>query len=428
MKRAIRFTNKSPVRFHTIDNREFKKLGLDPKKALTMNNVKNLNELATFTPNIIVGQAAYNSPYYLNDRKVRYFKKGKGYVMPLFLYNDIIRSSKTPLPPLKPHKIQFKKIYRKYQGESLDGKTLLIWRTGGIGDLLFIKPNIDFLKKRYPSCKIIFATSPAYQPMVKDWPEIDELYSIPFPLQLMHRSHYHITFQGVVELIKQAEKENVYLLFNKWMNLHLHPDMLHPVQKPNIELVREVKEIFENEFGLLPGVKTCLVQLRANSPVRTPHMKFWRKVMGVLVNELDYHIVITDLPKFQNVIEESIKKEFDNCNPRMFHVFCKHSKTIAHSVALASLCDLCVGTDSSIIHIAESVGTKNFGFFGPFPGEIRVTTYKHSSYINCDRLICAPCFTHGHAPCPNSFQQTSNCYNSMDFELFRTKLKELILR
>ena len=125
-------------------------------------------------------------------------------------------------------------------------------------------------------------------------------------------------------------------------------------------------------------------------------------------------------------MEQMIKNEFTDCNPNMFHVFCKYSRNISYTIALAKLCNLCVGTDSSLVHIAESVGTKNFGFFGPFPGEIRVTTYKHGDYINCDNMFCAPCFMHGHSTCRNSFQQTANCYNSMDFSLFTDKLKTLI--
>lgn len=37
--------------------------------------------------------------------------------------------------------------YKKYNGEDLTQKSVLIWRQGGIGDILFIGPLIRELKK-----------------------------------------------------------------------------------------------------------------------------------------------------------------------------------------------------------------------------------------------------------------------------------------
>jgi len=423
-----RLTHIARQRGHVTTERDFKKLGMS-KDVLTRTNIRTIDELNKHIPNMVIVESKYNNTFGLgNSDRAQMYKKGNSYVMPLYMYNSMVTQAKTEKPAFKPAKVKFSNVYRKYNGHNLDNKTLLIWRTGGIGDLLFIKPNIDFLKKRYPTCKIIFGTSPEYQCMIKDWECIDQIIDIPFPVTMLYKCDYHITFEGVIERTEQAKTDNAYILFSKWMGLNLYPTALSPVQTPNVELTRYVREIFENDFNIIEGTKTCLMQLRASSPIRTPHYKFWKQIMGILVNELGYRIIITDLPKYQMPMEHVIKKEFSNCNPNMFHVFCKYSKNISYTIALASFCDLCVGTDSSLIHIAESVGTKNFGFFGPFPGEIRSSTYKHGDFINCDNIICAPCFKHGHAPCPNSFQQTANCYNSMDFSLFSEKIKALIER
>ena len=40
--------------------------------------------------------------------------------------------------------------YKKYNGEDLNDKTLLVWRHGGIGDLMFMMPPLRLLKIKYP--------------------------------------------------------------------------------------------------------------------------------------------------------------------------------------------------------------------------------------------------------------------------------------
>lgn len=409
---------------HIVTDSELRKLGL-PKEVLNVKSVHTLDQLKKNPPNIVIGECAFNQQFSVGAGKIEQFRKGVSYVMPLSVYNTIIKNSPDGRPPMKPSQVVFKNVYRPYMGQNLEGKTLLIWRTGGIGDLLFIKPNIDFLKKRYPTCKIVFGTSGEYHPMVKDWKEVDELINIPFPAKYLFQSHYHITFEGVIERTEQAKYENAYSLFSRWMNLNIHPSYLYPRQKSNSELVRKIKRIFTDEFGLLDGVKSCLVQIRASSPIRTPSISFWKKVFNIII-EMGYHIILTDTPQYSGMIDNLIQKEFGDTY--LFHNFAKHSKDISYTIALASMCDLCVGTDSSLIHIAESVETKNFGFFAPFPGDIRVNTYPNGDYINIDKMHCAPCFTHGHSACKFSVNGAATCYDKMDFDLFKEKLENLIER
>jgi len=58
----------------------------------------------------------------------------------------------------------------------------LVFRTGGIGDLLFIQPNLIYLKEKYPTCTINFACGPQYQSMVETWDCVDNVVDLPFSL------------------------------------------------------------------------------------------------------------------------------------------------------------------------------------------------------------------------------------------------------
>ena len=52
-----------------------------------------------------------------------------------------------------------------------------------------------------------------------------------------------------------------------------------------------------------------------------------------------------------------------------------------------------VSTDSASLHIAASLDIPLFGIYGPFLGELRLTTYKNADWINAQKK-CAPCFLH----------------------------------
>ena len=111
-----------------------------------------------------------------------------------------------------------------------------------------------------------------------------------------------------------------------------------------------------------------------------------------------------DIDLFMETLEPSVKSNVFN--------FAHHSKTLQNTIAMCSLADCCVSTDSSLIHLAASVGTPAFGLYGPFPGEVRLTTYENVDWINAEKK-CAPCFIHGHAPCYKSINGNSPCYDNI---------------
>jgi ADP-heptose:LPS heptosyltransferase len=92
---------------------------------------------------------------------------------------------------------------------------------------------------------------------------------------------------------------------------------------------------------------------------------------------------------------------------------------------MAALSKCCVSTDSSLMHIAASLGVPAFGLYGPFPGEVRLTTYDKVDWINAKKE-CAPCFQHGPNPCKYSTNGHSNCYDNIDLDDCVTRIEGLI--
>ena len=395
-----------------VPMRDFKPVSGSILRALglskgTVKHVDTIDELRDDPPNIIIAEAVRNVKFVQNWFKEQVLKKKHKYVMGLGvfqqLYNDQ-RGNKI----LKPTNLRFKNIYRPYLGQNAEDKTILVFRTGGIGDLLFIQPNLRYLKENYDNCKIKFACGPQYQPMVENWDCVDEVIDLPFPASTLIKSEYHMLFEGVIERCKEAEKINAYNLFSRWLGLDLPDDKLIPQQEPKKELIEKCEEVL-SPWVMNVGSDFIVMQLRASSPIRTPRHEFWIKLINGL-NKQGINVVLTDNPrqadniqKFINMLDEPMKT---------FN-FCKHSESIDYTIALTSLSMGTVATDSALSHIAASLDIPCFGIFGPFPGEIRLKTYPKGTWIDAKRH-CAPCFIHGHKPCPHaSSEGYSPCYDEL---------------
>ena len=399
-------------------NTELSNLGISSD---SLKLVETLDDLKTSPPNIVIGECQKSVRFTQNQSREQKLDKKVNYVMGLGVYIQLHYDPRVNLKVLKPSKLKFKGVYKPYEGQNLDNKTLLVFRTGGIGDLLFISPNLIHLKKKYPSCKIKFACGPQYQSMVKEWSFIDEVLDLPFNARELIRSDYHVIFEGVIERCKEAETTNAYRLFTKWMNLNLSDESLVPFQEPNLEMLENSRRVIQ-EMGVLEE-DFILVQMRASSPIRTPRPEVWIKLLNLLTSK-GHNILLTDLPQNDYKIDEFISK-LEN-KDKVFN-FCKYSKTIGDTIALTSLSKLVISVDSALNHIAASLGVKTFGIFGPFPGDLRLSTYPKNL---CDwidvKKDCAPCFQHGTKLCKNSSNGHVTCFDNINYEETIEKIEKLL--
>lgn len=406
--------NKIPV--STTKIREF---GLK-KDQITM--VQNLEELRENPPGIIIAEAKHTVSFVQNWFKKQELIKKRKYVMGLGVYQQLHRSTppgKKTKKVLKPASMKFKNMYKPYIGQNLDGKTILVFRTGGIGDLLFIQPNLRYLKSIY-DCKVKFACGPQYQAMVENWDCIDELLDLPFEARHLQESNYHVLFEGVIERCKEAETTNAYNLFSKWLGLNLPDNLLIPQQEPKIEMIESCMETLEK--WNLTNDSFILMQLRASSPIRTPRPEFWLNVVNILT-EKGHNIVLTDNPRQAENIDNFISL----CkNPDKVFNFCQYSKSLDYSIAITKFAKSTLTTDSAFAHIAASLNVPCFGIFGPFPGYIRLKTYPRAAWVDA-RKECSPCFIHSHEPCPKAGSDGfSPCYDNIDIPKMIDKLERLI--
>jgi len=425
----IKLVNVKRDNFKPVTKFEYQQLGIEEG----VKKVKTLEELALDPPNIIISECVKDTSFIQNNFKKQNIYKRSKYVSSVTVYHQLHYNPVTNERILRPSGIKFKNVYKPYKGENLQGKTILFWRTGGIGDLLFIKPILVHIKENFSPCKIVFACGPQYQPMVETWQDdivddnervIDNLIDLPFNLSYLWKADYHAVFEGVIERCAEAETTNCYKLFRKWLNLQIEDKDLVPKQSPKEEKIAYCKSVLK-EWGL-DEKSFVLIQVRASSPIRTPSPKFWKSIIDKLTSK-GHKVVITDSPKQEEMIRNFISI-LDNKDS--VYNFCKYSKGIDDTIALCSLSKITLATDTALNHIAISLGVKTLGIFGPFPGYVRLETYSKDL---CDwidsKKRCAPCFRHGHIPCPESdFGGHSKCYDELNTVEIITKFEELLQR
>ena len=386
----------------------------------TLTKVNSLEELRETTPNIVVGDCVRYIRFVQNRFKNQELFRKNRYVMALGVYQQLhYIPDNHNIRVLKPSTIKFRNLYKPYLGQDLNNKTLLISRTGGIGDLLFIKPNLNFIKEKYPTCTINFCCGPQYQPMVETWDCIDNLLDLPFVVSHLFRSNYHGIFEGVIERTREAETTNAYNLFSRWLGLDLPDELLRPKQEAKPKKVEECKEILKT--WKLDDKSFFITQVRASSPIRSPRPSFWQKVINVLTDK-GHNILITDSPHQSDNVDRFIQSLKNQ--KRVFN-FCKYSKSVDYTIAMVSLSQLSISTDSALIHIAQSLGIPAFGIYGPFPAFVRLKTYKNVDWVE-GKCEAGPCFLHGRNPCPKNEGGYPVCYDNINIEEIVEKVEKLI--
>lgn len=413
-----------------MNKKDLLKMGLTPE--IINKKFDTLEELKQNPPGIVIGECIKEFHYSIDYTDDLILHPGQKRVMSLHLYSNLeYDQNKQKL--IIPYKKPFIDYYNKYEGENLTNKTLLIWRTGGIGDLLFIQPNLFYLKKKYPTCKIWFHCSPKYHSFIDNWDCLDKIGSMPMPLEIFEQADYHITFEGVIERTKDAEKINVYKLFSKWMNLNLEDKLLRPIVKTKekndkyVEKILSDLNIKEKEF--------ILIQIRASSIIRSPGTKEWFRIMFPLLKQ-DHRLIIIHDPRYSVLIDKFIDLAIPKKYKHLVHNFAKHSKTIDIASSIVNKAKLVIAPDSSLTHIAEGLGVPALGIYAAFNPKVRLETYKYVDSIeplekNYD--ICEyggkHCFLHGQMPCPSCSKGfLPPCYSALDFQLIQNKIKKLLER
>lgn len=306
-----------------------------------------------------------------------------------------------------------------YAGESLDTKKLLVIRSGGAGDIMFITPLLKYLKTKY-TCIIGLASLPIYHSMVTNIGIVDN-----FTMNLMDyddfkQYDYYIDFEGIIEDNPDAEKINAYDLM--FIKAGIDPSVVK-CKKPWIS--NTCKDYWSKLYNFSTPTNKLKIgyQLRASSGVRTvPTLKSIEILKALSV---DYDVFIIDSNHNANNIDYFL----DEHNLNVYNT-AYHAKGFAEMVGLIANMDVFIGPDSSGIHIAGALGKPMIGLFAPFRSSLRMATYKNAVGIDIYLSRCGNgCFLHGRDLCNFAKEMGEDyapCWKLLKPELILEELKSLI--
>jgi tetratricopeptide (TPR) repeat protein len=221
----------------------------------------------------------------------------------------------------------------QWKGESLEGKTLLVYQGHGYGD------SIQYMRllRNIKAGKIIYAVWPDLVRFFKGAPGIDELYSI-FDLDLEKMDYdYHINEYGLV------------------YTMRIDPFRLptvHPYLHPDQQIAEKWRDMLAADDKFRIGIVWNGNPNHGGDNDRSSKLSDW--------------LTLADVPgvTFYNLQkDERCDQLYDFPQMRVVDLS-KSRKDFADLAAIVSQLDLVISIDSSPVHVAGAVGTPVWNMLG----------------------------------------------------------------
>lgn len=371
-------------KFSLKEEKILSQFGFSKKSFMPVNNIR---QLTSSVPKMVVVNCNLEGGIKVDNSETIKINKGDVYVMNYGVYEKMNSSSPGSATP---YKHTFHKFFRRYKNQNLNGKKLLFFRTGGVGDLIFTQPCIKYLKSKY-DCEIHYSTAPNNLPLFDTWEDglLDGKTSMPFSLEYFNQFDYHACFQGAIEGCEESQRVDAYNIFRKVLSLDFDIKDYAPTLHPDEEIVNGFKNVIDKPFVLL--------HIKSTSPLRNMRADKWITIIDRML-KAGYNVAFIDKSASCDYYDNIIDK-FNMDKTRVFNVS-KYCDNLKNAINIASMSDGVIAVDSSMGHICGALGKPVVGLFGAFLGELRLPFYKYSDWINTSDTFneCGhcPCFFHSH--------------------------------
>ncbi len=288
---------------------------------------------------------------------------------------------------------------------------VLIIRLGAMGDLLHMSPSIRVLKAHCPDMTIHVLTSPTYQALVTQFPDVDQVWTFEKGQNILETGKHLINLakalkeSGVNKTITLQPNFRSWLLARLILGFFPSSDALSLYQKEKLRLtpkderrtlrrhaVTDFYQPFKTLFPLpdfdhtrlipeIPSFQTPKNKKESGQPIQIGIIPGVGNKRANRAWPLDYYIILiknllqtcnspihlvliggSDEKKLANQLETGLKEDsFPNLTLKNV---CG-SLNLLETAQLASQCDLIIGGDTGPLHLAAAVGTPLIAIYGP---------------------------------------------------------------
>jgi ADP-heptose:LPS heptosyltransferase len=308
--------------------------------------------------------------------------------------------------------------YNKYEGQPLDGRSLLLVRNGGFGDLLFLTPLLRYLHEKYKHAGLAVACGRRYHAVYLRNPHVRRIFTYPVRLKDLVSYDYQLFYEGTLETSEDAGLHAVDLMARHAGVADVGDRRLVYDVEP--ALARKAKNILRNELKVEAGQPTVGLHLRASSPIRTYPLESSLLVAATLGAAGVRVFLLGAEGDWEKTVGRKLSPSAQFKNVANL---CGRFRTINHTAAFLSRLDLLIGPDSALVHFAGALDVATVALYGPFPGAVRTKYYPRCVTLegryatNAGEEECAPCFKHGPLPCPRAGEdRASPCLRNLEPE------------
>jgi ADP-heptose:LPS heptosyltransferase len=269
--------------------------------------------------------------------------------------------------------------------------SVLVCRSGAIGDLVFLMPAIRELSKR--GHKVTLATMSQNRDVYKHDPHVNNIIDYPITFDEFDAYDYHVVTEDLIELSGLGEQHHPVDLFLAAANIVHCDNKIPKIYMDSSDYTRtfQFPKVYKKRLG---------VQVMASGYIRTPPQ--WSAIIDKFVKTGEWEVFLFGAPK-------TVKTEIDGNKPITNLTRTKNPMSLRDSFAMIKKCDLFLGPDSGLLHVAGALGVPAVGLYGAFPSELRSNEYFPTVKGIDGKGPCAPCFWHARAAsfpsnCPSKAQ------------------------
>ncbi len=228
--------------------------------------------------------------------------------------------------------------------------SILIVRSGAIGDLLFLTPVIQALQRRY-DCPIALSCFRKHHAILQDVPALS-LFDYPLPFETSQHFDMVINLENVVELAGTKHATDAFA------------EACGVPVSDYTPIYRVTEEEMDWAASSVPkGNKPRVaLQLRASVRNRDYPMAQWNEVISGLVSR-GWEVLLYGSKGQVPPLPRGSPPEVIDCS----------SMTFREAAAVLRSCDAFCGVDSAFVNLCPALGVPAIGLYGPFPWESRTS-------------------------------------------------------
>ena len=341
----------------------------------------------------------------------------------------------------------------------INPKNIIVKMPNWLGDVVMATPVLRLLRQKFSTAKITAMCQNNVAPLLKNDPNIDEIYSYKKPSGWIHR-----TFQKneIITTLQKSQYDLGILLTNSFSSALW---FWRGKVKNRVGYGNNFRSLFLNRALPLPStietqhlVKTYQDLLKpfniATSDI-SPKLYLTSEELSTARNflknhgiDLSHHILVGVNPgaaygsakcwlpeRFEKVTQELLKNPAihiiyfsDNSGSALVNDICKNfpervinlaGKTnLRELLALISVCSVFLTNDSGPMHIADAIGTRLLALFGS-TSDVKTGPFHHAKNVIHKHVSCSPCYKR---VCPIDFK----CMKNISVEEVYQQIEKLI--